>query len=153
MDEAMPAAGAVYVLARDGGSWSQQAYVKASSPDADDWFGWSVALSADGDALAVGAYLEDGGATGLSSYVADDEAAWAGAVYVLARDDAGAWAQRSYVKASNTEASDLFGHAVALSADGNTLAVGARSEDGDATGIGGDPQSDARPEAGAVYLY
>lgn len=34
------------------------------------------------------------------------------------------WSQQAYVKASNTEANDLFGMSLSLSADGNTLAVG-----------------------------
>ena len=45
----MPAA---YVFVRTGTSWSQQAYLKASNTDAQDHFGRSLALSADGDTLA-----------------------------------------------------------------------------------------------------
>jgi hypothetical protein len=41
---------------------------------------------------------------------------------------------------------------VALSADGNTLAVGATGENSNATGIGGD-QTNNSASAGAVYLY
>jgi hypothetical protein len=40
------------------------------------------------------------------------------------RDGASAWSQQAYVKASNTGEDDLFGHSVALSGDGNTLAWG-----------------------------
>jgi hypothetical protein len=37
------------VFVRDGaGQWSQQAYVKASNPDADDHFGSCLALNGDG---------------------------------------------------------------------------------------------------------
>ncbi len=58
-------AGAAYVFTRDGaGVWSQQNYVKGSNTDAGDWFGASVALS--GETLAVGAYLDDSAATGIS---------------------------------------------------------------------------------------
>ena len=48
-------AGAAYVFVRDPGTetWSQQAYLKASSPDAFDGFGTAVAIS--GDIIAVGA--------------------------------------------------------------------------------------------------
>jgi hypothetical protein len=42
---------------------------------------------------------------------------------------------------------------VALSADGNTLAVGALYEDSNATGIGGDQTNNSASNAGAVYLY
>ena len=43
-----------------------------------------------------------------------------------------------YVKASNTDAEDHFGSSVTLSADGQTLVVGAPWEDSDATGVDGD---------------
>ena len=45
-DNSMYAAGAVYVYVRQGNSWTQQAYVKASNPGQNDHFGSSVALSA-----------------------------------------------------------------------------------------------------------
>ena len=74
--------GAVYVFTRDGtGSWSQQAYIKASNTDAEDWFGGSVALS--GGTLAVGAGYEDSNATGVNGNQADNSAYAAGAVYVF----------------------------------------------------------------------
>ena len=57
------------------------------------------------------------------------------------------------MKASNTGAGDWFGYALALSADGNTLAVGARNEASSATGIGGNQADNSVTSAGAVYLY
>lgn len=51
---------------RVGTTWSQQAYIKASNTDVNDVFGYSVALSADGRALAVGAIGEDSAATGIN---------------------------------------------------------------------------------------
>jgi len=56
------------------------------------------------------------------------------------------------VKASNTGAGDGFGRSIALSGDGNTLAVGALLEDSSTTGIGSTPNESA-PDAGAVYVY
>ena len=57
--------GAAYVFVRDGASvWSQQAYLKASNTDADDYFGYSVAVS--GDTVVVGASGEDSNATGVN---------------------------------------------------------------------------------------
>ena len=50
-------AGAAYVFVRNGITWSQQAYLKASNTDAGDSFGWSVAVS--GDTVVVGAYAAD----------------------------------------------------------------------------------------------
>jgi len=159
VDNSADGAGAVYVFGRSGGSWSQQAYVKASNTGADDRFGQSVALNDDGNTLAVGAHLEDSNATGIStdgSGEADNSADWAGAVYVFGRSG-GSWSQQAYVKASNTGAVDFFGYSVALSGDGNTLAVGAHLEDSSATGIthGADATGADNNviHAGAVYLY
>ncbi len=42
---------------------------------------------------------------------------------------------------------------MSLSADGNTLAVGAFYEGSNETGIGGDQSNDLVSESGAVYLY
>jgi hypothetical protein len=144
-------AGAVYIYTRIAGTWSQDAYVKASNTGAGDAFGIAVALSGDGNALAVGAQSEDGGTIGVGSTPDTSSILDAGAVYFYARS-AGTWSQQTYVKASNTRPSDLFGSAVALSGDGNTLAVGAQFEDGGTTGIGSVP-TDTAADAGAVYLY
>jgi hypothetical protein len=153
-DNATPWAGAVFVFARDGlGEWSQQAYVKASNSGVDDWFGMSLALSEDGNTLAVGTREEDSQATGIDGNQADDSATLAGAVYVFVRSGLGEWSQQAYVKASNSDAGDSFGSSVALSGDGNSLAVGATGEASNATGIGGDQTDNSAPRAGAVYLY
>jgi len=48
---------------------------------------------------------------------------------------------------------DGFGAAVALSADGRTLVVGAPGEDGGSSGINGEQSNDAAFEAGAVYVF
>jgi len=144
--------GAVYVFARSAGLWSQQVYVKASNTGAADLFGSSVALSAEGDTLGVGAPSEASSATGINGSEGEDSASFSGAVYVFARS-AGLWSQQAYVKASNTGAGDLFGSSAALSADGDTLAVGAPEEDSDATGINGDDASNSAGDSGAVYLY
>ena len=148
-------AGAVYVFTRTAGSWSQQAYVKASNTESDDWFGYAVALSADGNTLAVGAHLEDSDATVINPPLASQQnnsAQWSGAVYVYTRTGAN-WAQQAYIKASNANALDYFGQAVALSADGNTLAVGAVGEKSNATTVDGDPSDNSAFDAGAVYVF
>ena len=151
-DNAAIQSGAVYVFSRSRGAWSQQAYVKASNTDVDDDFGISLALSADGATLAVGARLEDSNALGLNGLEADNTAVNSGAVYVFSRSGA-AWTQQAYVKASNTDAGDRFGEAVALSADGATLAVGAVGEASNATGIDGPEADNSEIESGAVYVY
>jgi hypothetical protein len=153
-DDSAPEAGAVYVFVRSTtNQWSQQAYLKASNTDEYDYFGYSVALSDDGNILAVGAFLEDGSATGIGGAQASNAAPESGAAYVFARSGASPWSQRAYLKASNTGAGDMFGASVALSGDGSTLAVGASAEASSATGIGGDRANESASYAGAVYLF
>jgi hypothetical protein len=101
----------------------------------------------------VGAFQEDGAATGIDGDATDDSAAAAGAAYVFQRSGAGAWSQAAYAKASNTGAGDYFGYDVALSGDGRVLAVGAIFEAGSAVGIGGDGADDSAASAGAVYAF
>ena len=81
-DNSASGSGAVYVFTRSGTTWSQQTYVKAANSGANDGFGQSVALSADGT-LVVGAPGEASAATGIGGNQADNSALAAGAVYVL----------------------------------------------------------------------
>ena len=147
-DDTASGSGAVYVFARTGAAWSQQAYLKASNTDASDAFGRSIALSRD--TLAVGASLESSSATGIGGNQADNSAPGSGAVYVFTRAGT-TWSQQAYVKASNASASDQFGASVALF--GDTLAVGATGEDSSATGIGGDQADNRASMSGAVYVF
>lgn len=144
--------GAVYVFLRSGTTWNQQAYVKASNTQADDQFGWALALSSDGNTLVVGARYEDSNATGVGGDQTNNTPTNSGAAYAFVRSG-GTWAQRSYVKASNTGSGDQFAWSLALSADGNTLAVGANNEDSNATGVGGNPDDDSVSNSGSAYLY
>lgn len=144
--------GAVYVFVRDRGTWSQQAYIKASNTGRYDWFGSRLALSGDGHTLAVGAQLEDSASRGINAKQDDETAQEAGAVYLFTRDGS-AWTQDAYVKGSNTDAYDEFGSSLALSQDGTLMAVGARSEDSAATRIDGEQGDNSVYESGAVYLF
>jgi hypothetical protein len=154
-DNSINWAGAVYLYTRDeAGMWAQQAYVKASNTDEDDTFGKSVALSDDGNVLAVGAPWEDSGATGIDGNQSDDSASDAGAVYLYARDQTGDWAQMAYVKASNAGEYDMFGVSLALSDDGSTLAVGAPGEASSSTGVNSEqPDDDTFADSGAAYVF
>jgi hypothetical protein len=128
--------GTVYVFTKTILGWSQQAFLKASNPETDDQFGSSVALSADGSTLAVGAPFED---SGSASNQASESRSAAGAVYVFTRLALN-WSQQAYVKASNISVGDQFGTAVSLSANGNVLAIGAPFEDS------------GSEDSGAVYV-
>ena len=145
-------AGAVYVFTRSGSAWLQQAYIKAPNSQAGDAFGFALALSADGNTLAVSANFEDSGATGVNGSQADESAEGSGAVYVYVRAGT-SWSQQSYLKPSNTNEGDRFGYSVALSDDGSTLAVGAIGEDSAATAVNGNQADDAAAQAGAVYVF
>jgi len=116
--------GAVFVYARAGGAWSQQAYVKASNTLETNEFGSSVALSADGSLLAVGAPLENSSSKGIdgdqTQNIHDGESS--GAVYVFVRDQ-GTWSQQTYVKASDSRPIIWFGRVVAFAPDGSALFV------------------------------
>jgi hypothetical protein len=140
--------GAVYVFRRTGTTWQQEAYLKASNTGSVDYFGTSVALS--GDTLAVGACLEDSAAQGVGGNQDDDSAENSGAVYVFRRTGT-VWLQEAYLKASNTGNGDFFGISVALS--GDTLAVGAYTEDSAAQDVGGNQDDNEAQDSGAVYVF
>ncbi len=94
----------------------------ASDIEADDRFGFSVAIS--GDFAVVGAQLEDAGGSA------------AGAAYVLQRNEGGAenWGEVKKLTASDAQAGDQFGYSVAVS--GDTVVVGANDEDSAGSGTG-----------------
>jgi len=91
---------------------TQQQKIQASDPQETDYFGQSVSIS--GDTVVVGAYYEDTGAAG------------AGAAYIFTRSGT-TWTQQQKIQASDLQANDYFGQAVAI--DGDTVVVGARLED------------------------
>lgn len=152
--------GAVYMFVRDTDAWTQYAQLDASNPGQWDEFGGSVALSGDAETLVVGAIGEDSGASGVDGSQGDDfppntspyeKTLGPGAAYVFVREDQN-WSQQAYLKASNSGANDCFGDSVAVSDDGDILAVAAPLEDSLATGVGGE-QNDQLPDAGAVYVF
>ncbi len=56
----------MYIFKRGSdGDWVQDAYLKASNTEADDRFGYSVAIS--GDYAVVGTYYEDSSATAITN--------------------------------------------------------------------------------------
>ena len=147
-DNSASTAGAAYVFLRSGNTWSQQAYLKASNTEAEDQFGWSVAVS--GDTVVVGAHWEDNNATGVNGNETDNSASLAGAAYVFVRNGA-TWTQQAYLKASNTEADDRFGQSVAVS--GDMVVVGAPREASNANGVNGNETDNSAGFAGAAYVF
>src|SRR3984893_1912255 len=160
-DNSIYSSGAVYIFIQKNGVWSQQAYLKASNPGLSYRFGHVVSLSQDGNTLAVSAHFEASAAKGIDGDQNNKSIPQAGAVYVFTRTGT-TWSQEAYVKASNTgekaigtqpSKGDQFGFSIGLSADGNTLAVGAISEDSGAKGINGDQNDNSQPSSGAVYVF
>ena len=106
-DDSIPQAGAVYVFTRSGNAWTQQAYIKASNtgnagvgdvPGDGDQFGFSLALSDDGNTLAVGATSEDSNANGINGNQADNSASSRRRRVRLRRERGNTWTQQAYIK-------------------------------------------------------
>lgn len=156
------AAGKVYVFTGDGDDWTEEAVLSAPNPAAPARFGFALALSDDGNTLAVGSPLEGGGASGVwPSPPADGgTASTSGAVYIYARSGS-SWTLESYIKPPVTRPASQFGWSLALSRDGATLAVGAPQESSAATGVDGNSADDCGAPAevncaraaGAVHVY
>ncbi|HVU26032.1 MAG TPA: cadherin-like beta sandwich domain-containing protein [Opitutus sp.] len=147
-DNSANASGAAYVFVRNGTTWSQQAYLKASNTGANDNFGLSVAIA--DDTLVVGAAFESSGAVGVNGDQSDNSASWAGAAYVFVRSGT-TWSQQAYLKASNTDRGDNFGLSVAIADD--TVVVGAAFESSSAVGVNGDQSDNSARWAGAAYVF
>ncbi len=105
--------GAAYVFVNSGGTWSQQQELTASDGAADDSFGCSVSLSADGNTALIGA---DSAKVGTHSAL--------GAAYVFVRSGE-TWSEQEKLTASDGGMTDQFGWSVSLSADGSTALIGA----------------------------
>ncbi len=130
-------AGAAYVFLYDENKWGQQAYIKASNADSNDAFGTAVTLS--NDTAVIGAPGESSNAIGINNAQDNNEALNSGATYVFNRNETN-WTQSAYIKASNTGATDAFGHNLTL--DNHTLAVSSRN------GVGGSAYVFLRNDAG-----
>jgi len=138
-------AGAVYVFVRSNETWQQQAYLKASNTRRSNGFGNAVSFSFDGGTLAVGSAFFDNNRD-------DSLFESQGAVYTFTRTNV-VWQQQAFLQASNVDPRGLFGASISLSADGNTLAVGAPDEGSFATGINGSQETVLGFIPGAVYTF
>ena len=163
-NNSLQSAGAAYVFVRNGDSWSQQAYLKASNPGVFDSFGQSVAIS--GDTIVVGAPGEDSNATGVNGVGTDPDVFFeAGAAYVFVRTGTN-WSQQAYLKAADAVGvcttagctggcscapGDSFGASVAVS--GDTVVVGAPFDDSSATGVNGNVADNSTTNSGAAYVF
>ena len=116
-------AGAAYLFERTGDrEWTQIKKFTANDGVDRDRFGYSVAI--DGSTLVIGARMADVNGT-------ND-----GAAYVFRKNEGGTdnWGLVQKIIGSGNSAKDQFGHSVAIS--GDTIAVGARLDDGFGTNSG-----------------
>jgi len=148
-DNSSSNAGAAYLFERDSNGWAQVAYVKPSTIDSGDRFGYSVSVS--GHSAIIGALGEDSASVGVGGDQSNNSAPDSGAAYVFSRDSSGIWAQSAYLKASNADAGDRFGESVSIS--GDMAIVGAPSEESAATGVDGDESDNSARQVGAAYAF
>ena len=114
-------AGHVRVYGWDGSVWVQQG-ADIGGEAGGDQSGISVSLSSDGNTVAIGAPYNDGAGS------------WAGHVRVY-HWNGSAWVQQG-ADIDGEAAGDQSGYSVSLSSDGNTVAIGARWNDGAGTDAG-----------------
>ncbi len=138
----LPYAGTVLVFTRSGATWTP-VVVQSPTPEAYDWFGGGVALSADGTTLAIGddSHVDVDGTTLYG----------AGRIHVFTATS-GTWTHQAQLQASNPQYYTEFGASLALSADGSVLVVGDRYENSSSSGVGSTPD-ELGQSAGAAYLY
>lgn len=145
--------GLVHVFTGQATSWDQPPTVlQAPYATVDMLFGDRVALSSNGQTLAVGAPGDGSAATDVGGNAQNADAAWSGAVHVFTRDGT-AWSHQAYIKASNTDPNDNFGRALALSGSGDTLVVGAPNEESSGDGLNGEQSRNDSSEVGAAYVF
>ena len=89
-------AGSAYIFVRNGTTWTEQAHLFASSPAAFALFGEAVAIN--GTTAIIGAPEENG----------------SGAAYIWVRNGS-SWTEQAHLIASDGQAGDEFGQAVAIS--------------------------------------
>jgi hypothetical protein len=114
-------AGQVRIYHWSGTHWVQRG-ADIDGEAQGDQSGWSVVLSSDGETVAIGAFLNDG--NGSNS----------GHVRIYWWDGAD-WIQRG-ADIDGEAAGDASAYAVALSSDGQSVAIGARSNAGNGGGSG-----------------
>ena len=123
-------AGKVYIYTRSGSVWTEEATITASDKEASDLFGTSVALTADGTKLIVGAIGKD--ISGISD---------AGKVYIYTRSGT-TWIETVTLSASDKAINNYFGMTSALTSNESLLAIGSYGRD-----------SEGIANSGAVYIF
>jgi hypothetical protein len=107
--------GAAWVFTRSGSTWTQQGEKLTGGGEVGSaWFGYTVALSGDGNTALIGGWLDDN---------------WKGAAWVFTRSGS-TWTQQGEKLTGAGETGEgMFGTNVTLSADGNTALIGGWNDD------------------------
>ncbi len=108
--------GAVYVFARSGLEWMEEAELVPADGQRQDFFGSSVALSEDGTIALIGADNE--------GHMGPFQFDGPGAAYLFVRVESG-WIEQAKLTAPDPSLKARFGRSVALSADGGVALIGA----------------------------
>ncbi len=102
--------GAAWVFTRSGSTWTQQgSKLTGAGETGGAWFGYTVALSGDGNTALIGGWLDNN---------------WDGAAWVFARSGSTFTQQGEKLTPTGESGKGMFGTNVALSADGNTALIG-----------------------------
>lgn len=124
-------AGAAFVFTRSGTAWTAgPKLVGTGAIGAAPKQGSSVAISADGNTIVVGAIDDDYVSTACTTQ------SGAGAAWVFTKSG-NSWTQQAKLIAAGTDGRPGLGWSVALSSDGNTAIVGGRYDGVGANSCGG----------------
>jgi len=126
--------GAAWIFTRTGSTWTKQGGKLTAGDDAvgNPWFGYTVALSGDGNTALIGGWLDDG---------------WKGAAWIFTRSGSTWTQQGDKLTADDEDGEGMFGTNVTLSADGNTALIGGWNDDSE---FGGNRDYSGR---GAAWIF
>lgn len=105
-------AGNARVFLRNGSTWTLEQVLIARGGARDEWFGYSVALTADESRAVIGVPYDDGG----------------GSARVFSRNGT-TWTEEATLQSSDAAGDDYLGRSVAISGDGSRVLAGAWGDD------------------------
>ena len=122
--------GSAYIFTKQAdGSYLETQKLLATDGAANDRFGSSVAVTADGLTVVAGAYQDD------------DKGSNSGSVYIFTKQANGSYLETQKLVASDGAMDDYFGWSVAVSGDGSTVVVGSYKDD------------DKGTDSGSAYIF
>jgi hypothetical protein len=104
--------GTAYLFTNKANGWSQQTRLNPADYQSGAFFGFSVALNADGSSALVGAYGQN---------------SLAGAAYLFGRNGT-SWEQQQKFTAPDASPNAYFGYAVTLDTNSDTLLIGSDAQ-------------------------